>query len=95
MNNVVDDEEFGIPDDENPEWTEETFRWSVKVVDFGGDITKVHEFLIRRSQILRAAEALGIPRDVFLPFEPAKPGFEERLAASFGPFPKAAGLAAE
>jgi hypothetical protein len=95
MNDVVDDEEYGVPDDENPEWTEETFRWSVKAADFGGNIRKVHDFLIRRTEILRAADALGIPREVFLPFEPTKPGFEERLSASFGLFPKAAGLAAE
>lgn len=86
---------YGTPDDENPEWTEETFRWAVKNTDFGGDIHAVHAFLDRRSEIVRAAETLGIPKDTFLPFAPTKPGFEDRVAAAFGPFPKSAGLAAE
>lgn len=82
-------------DGEVRELTREDFRWFVKNSDFDGDMTKVHDFLIRRAEILRAADSLGIPREVFLPFAPTKPGFEERIAAAFGPFPKAAGLAAE
>lgn len=85
----------GVPDKENPEWTEEDFMWAASAVDFDGDIVQVAEFLIRRLEILRAAEALGIPKNTFLPFAPTKPGFEDRVAAAFGPFPKAAGLAAE
>lgn len=75
--------------------TRAEWAWFVTVTDFGGDIDRVHEFLIRRSEIMRAAAALGIPKEVFLPFAPTKPGFEERITAAFGPFPKAAGLAAE
>jgi hypothetical protein len=75
--------------------TPEEWAWSVRTEDFGGDTFQVVEFLTRRAEILRAAESLGIPREVFLPFAPTKPGFEERIAAAFGPFPKAAGLAAE
>jgi hypothetical protein len=75
--------------------TREEWAWFVSNADFDGDMTRVHDFLIRRAEILRAAETLGIPREVFLPFAPTKPGFEERIAAAFGPFPKAAGLAAE
>jgi hypothetical protein len=75
--------------------TREEWAWFVKNSDFDDDMTKVHAFLIRRAEILRAAEALGIPKDVFLPFAPTKPWFEDRIAAAFGPFPKAAGLAAE
>lgn len=77
------------------ELTREDFLWFVRTQDFGGDIGRVHDFLIRRAEILRAAESLGIPREVFLPFQPTKPGFEDRVAAAFAPFPKAAGLAAE
>lgn len=95
MNKPETDGDFGVPDDENPEWTDETFRWAVKTQDFGGDISRVHEFLIRRAEILRAADSLGIPRAIFLPFAPTTPGFEDRIASAFGPFPKAAGLAAE
>jgi hypothetical protein len=82
-------------DGEVRELTRDDFRWFVSNADFDGDMTRVHDFLIRRAEILRAAETLGIPREVFLPFAPTKPGFEERIAAAFGPFPKAAGLAAE
>ncbi len=95
MSRLVPHEIPGEPDEENPEWADDDFRWAARSQDFGGDILKVTAFLSRRSEILRAAESLGIPRDTFLAFDPNKPGFEERVAAAFGAFPKAAGLAAE
>ncbi|MBF9034292.1 hypothetical protein HKCCE2091_08580 [Rhodobacterales bacterium HKCCE2091] len=67
-----------MPDEENPEWTDEDFRWSVFGGDFEGSPFKVAEFLKRREEFLRSAEAIGIPRETFLPFQPNKPGFEER-----------------
>ncbi len=94
MNKLKPEPEYGTPDDENPEWTDEDFTWAVRSKDFANH-TESLAFLIRRLEILRAAEALGIPKDTFLPFAPTKPGFEERVTAAFGPFPKAAGLAAE
>lgn len=92
---ISSEPDYGVPDDENPEWTDEMFTWAVRAQDFGGDSHAVHDFLIRRREILGAAAALGIPKDTFLAFAPTKPGFEGRIAAAFGPFPKAAGLAAE
>ena len=86
--------EYGTPDEESPEWTEEQFLWSVSAGDFGGDIQAVTDFLTSRETILRAAEAIGIPRETFLPFEPNKPGFEER-AKVLMKLPKAVGWAAE
>lgn len=88
------DEKPLINDDgEVREITRKDLAWFVKNADFGGDLHAVHAFLNRRSEILRAAEALGIPKDTFLPFGPTKPGFEDRVAAAFGPFPKTARLA--
>lgn len=86
--------EYGEPDDENPEWTEEDALWAVSAKDFA-DFTASYAFLRHREEILRAAEAVGIPRAAFLPFAPTKPGFEARVAVAFGPFAKAIGLAAE
>lgn len=86
--------EFGIPDDDTPEWSDEDFLWPVRAVDFGGHAASL-SFLIRRQEIRRAAALLGIPKETFLPFAPTKPGFEERITAAFGAFPIAAGLAAE
>lgn len=86
--------EFGVPDEDTPEWTDEDFLWAVRAMDFGGHAASL-AFLMRRQDILRAAASLGIPKETFLPFAPTKPGFEQRITAAFGPFPKAAGLAAE
>jgi hypothetical protein len=94
MNRPAPDEEFGVPDEENPEWTEDTFRWSVRAVEFK-DITEVHSFLKRRSALLRTAAAHGIDREWFLPFEPNKPGFEDRVARAFEAVLKATRHAAE
>lgn len=94
MNRLVPNDPPGVPDDESPEWTDDDFLWSVAFSDFG-DHGAVIAFLTHREEILRAAEAVGIPRAAFLPYAPTKPGFDGRVAAAFGPFAKAIGLAAE
>lgn len=67
-----------LNEDDAPEMTEERAKWVVAAKDFGGDSIATHDFIWRREEILRKAEAAGIPREVFLHFEPNKPGFEER-----------------
>jgi hypothetical protein len=57
--------------------------WAVQNNDFP-DHDAVIEFLERREEVLKAAERVGMERDVFLPFEPSKPGFEDRVAVAFG-----------
>ena len=94
MNKLVPNDPPGVPDDESPEWTEEDFAWSVNNTDFGG-FAAAMAFLTHREEILRAADAAGIPRAAFLQYAPGKPGFEARVAAAYGPFAKAIGLAAE
>lgn len=89
-----EDWEYGVPDDESPELTAEQFRWAVKAADFGGDFMAVTDFLTRREAFLRAAEAAGVPRETFLPFDPNRPGFEDRAKALID-LPKAVGWAAE
>lgn len=74
--------------------TDEEWLWAVASEDFASPLV-VHDFLMKRKEILRAADAIGIPRSAFLPFAPTKPGFEARVAVAFGPFVKAIGLAAE
>ena len=83
MGNLAQDDEYGVPDDENPEITEEQFRWAVKTQDFG-DIFASTAFLTRRAEILRAGEAAGLTREYFWQFAPTKPGFEDRVAAALG-----------
>ena len=81
MNNLIHDDEYGVPDDENPEVTEEQFRWSVKTEDFA-DIFASIAFLERRAKVLDAGAAAGLDRDFFWQFQPTKPGFEDRVAAA-------------
>lgn len=83
-----------LPDEDTPEWTSEDSRWSVAAQDFGGDILAVTAFLKSREAFLRAAEEAGIPRATFLPFEPNRPGFEDRAKALMK-LPAAVGWAAE
>ena len=64
------DDEYGTPDEENPEWTDEDFLWAVKARDFDGDILKVHKFLRSRENFLRGAKEAGLPREAFLALEP-------------------------
>jgi hypothetical protein len=52
--------------------------WMVSLHEFGWDQAAAREFMKSREKILKKARAAGIPRDVFLPFHPNKPGFEER-----------------
>lgn len=89
-----EDWEYGAADDESPELTEDMMRWAVSAADFGGDFIATSAFLSARETLLRQAEAIGIPRETFLPFDPNKPGFEDR-AKVLMKLPKALGWAAE
>ena len=64
--------------------TAEEWLWSIRTQDFGGDTFAVRDFALRREEIVRAAEAAGIPRAAFLHLAPNKPGFEGRVAEAFG-----------
>lgn len=68
-------------DGEARELTDEDFLWMASGKDFGG-FDAVHAFLDRRSDILRAAEAFGVPEEAFLGMEPSKPGFEGRVVTA-------------
>jgi hypothetical protein len=68
-------------DGEARELTDEDFLWMASGKDFGG-FEAVHAFLDRRTAILRAAEAFGVPEEAFLGMEPSKPGFEARAVAA-------------
>ncbi|WP_126974635.1 hypothetical protein [Frigidibacter oleivorans] len=72
-----DDGEYGVPDEESPEITDEEWLWFVRAEDFDG-FAGVHAFLREREDFLREAEAAGIPRTAFLSLEPNKPGFIRR-----------------
>jgi hypothetical protein len=63
------------------ELTEEDALWAASGEDFGG-FDGVIAFLNRRTEILRAAEAFGMPEETFLGLDPSKPGFEARAAAA-------------
>jgi hypothetical protein len=82
------------PDDLSPEWTEYETRWSVNVADFDGPMGATR-FLARRNEIFRAAAAAGVPKDLLTPFEPNKPGFEERLRSAVSGINRSLGWAAE
>ena len=69
------------PDVDTPDWTDANFRWAVHARDFDGNVFAVTAFLKSRAEFLAKAEAAGIPRDTFLPFDPNRPGFEERAKA--------------
>jgi hypothetical protein len=60
------------------EITEDDLPWMASGKDFGG-FEGVMAFLDRRTEILRAAEAFGMPEEMFLGLEPSKPGFEGRV----------------
>jgi hypothetical protein len=68
-------------DGEARELTDEDFLWMASGKDFGG-FDAVMAFLDRRTEILRAAEAFGVPEEAFLGMEPSKPGFEARAVAA-------------
>jgi hypothetical protein len=69
-----------LTDDEGNvrELTDADFVWGVRAPDFGG-FDGAMAFLNRRTEILRAAEAFGMPEETFLGLEPSKPGFERRV----------------
>ena len=79
MTIVASEPEFGEPDDESPEWTDEDTRWAVRAWDFPNHAA-AHAFLVRREGFFDIAEAAGISREAFMALEPSKPGFEERAS---------------
>lgn len=86
-----------VPDELSPEWTEYESTWAVAVADFGNPV-EAARFLSRRKAIFRAAQKLGIDKDMLTGFEPNKPGFEKRVHDAFEALAAIAagsGLAAE
>lgn len=74
---TLPDDEYGTPDEENPEWTDEDFLWAVWAKDFGSYEASV-AFLIERQKFLNSVKAAGLPREAFLSLKPTKLGFVER-----------------
>jgi len=56
-------------------------RWLLSIQEFGWREADAVDFLKKRERLLRKATDAGVPRDVFLPFEPSRPGFEHRIKA--------------
>ncbi len=83
MTAIKPDDEFGVPDEESPELTEEFFLWAVRAQDFDGDFLKSHAFLMKRTAFFETAKVIGFEKEVFLPFQPNKPGFFERVNTAF------------
>jgi hypothetical protein len=81
--------------DDAAEPTEAEALWAVRSRDFKNDGDATTIFVVEREAFLREAEAAGVPRAAFLPFEPNKPGFMDRAREVFTAFPKAMGWAAE
>ena len=81
MTKPIPDDDYGEPDDENPEWTGEDFMWSINNADFGG-LKPAMDFLARREKFFANAAKLGFEREAFLGFQPGKPGFLDRVAKS-------------
>ena len=94
MNKPSNDDDFGNPDDESPEITEEQMLWAVRAKDFS-DFDASHAFLIDRESFLREAEEAGIPRAAFLSLDPNKPGFIERATTALEAAARAGRHAAE
>ena len=76
------------------ELTDDEWRWAVRDEDFGG-LAGSLAFLTRRAEILRVADAAGLPRAAFLHLAPSKPGFEGRVAEAFDAVMKTVRHAAE
>lgn len=57
--------------------TKEEWLWFARNEEFDG-FDAVIAFLTEREAFLEEAEALGIDRSAFLPFDPTRPGFIER-----------------
>ena len=94
MNKPINDDDFGTPDEESPEITEEQMLWAVRAKDFP-NFDASHTFLIDRETFLREAEAAGISRSAFLSLDPNKPGFIERATAALEAAARAGRHAAE
>jgi hypothetical protein len=75
--NDLNDDDFGTPNDESPEITEEQLVWAVRAKDFT-NFEASHAFLMEREDFLKEAAAEGIPREAFLGLEPNKRGFIQR-----------------
>ena len=83
MNATEPDDEYGVPDEESPELTEDFFLWAVRAQDFEGDFMKSHAFLMKRTTFFDTAKAIGFEKEAFLPFQPNKPGFFDRVTTAF------------
>ena len=55
---TLPDDEYGTPDEENPEWTDEDFVWAVWAKDFARYEASV-AFLIGRQKFLNSVKAAG------------------------------------
>ncbi len=94
MNKPSNDDDFGTPDEESPEITEEQVLWAVRAIDFP-DFNSSHAFLTEREAFLRDAEEAGIARAAFLSLDPNKPGFIQRATAALEAAARAGRHAAE
>ncbi|MEO6298961.1 MAG: hypothetical protein ABIV25_01130 [Paracoccaceae bacterium] len=74
--------------------TDAEYLWIVSGKEHGG-FDGVMAFLESRSRFLKSAEEAGFEREVFLSFEPTKPGFVERALAALDSLVKKARHAAE
>ena len=81
-------------DGEAREASAEDFLWAVATADFPNHDAAL-AFMMRREELLQAAELAGLEREAFLPLAPGKPGFEARVAAAFGAVMKTVRHAAE
>ena len=76
------DPQTSEPSDLSPEWTEYEEAWAVEVADFPS-LLEASKFLVRRKQFFRAAHKSGVSKEMLTPFEPNKPGFEQRVFQAF------------
>jgi hypothetical protein len=88
------DDHSDIPNELSPEWTEYESAWAVDVVDFGSPLAAA-KFLISRKKFFRAAQESGVSKEMLTPFEPNKPGFEDRVLRAFETIKAATKQAAE
>lgn len=66
----------------------------MNVADFPS-VDAAVSFLLRRKEIFSAAQSVGFPKELLDPFEPNRPGFEDRARTALKNLNKAIGWAAE
>lgn len=54
-------------------------RWLLSIQDFGYSENDAVDFLKKRERLIRKATEAGVPREIFLAFDPSRPGFEHRI----------------